>query len=126
MGYRSRGILAMSTALVTRSKLLQENWPRFLTKDYIEDIDIREEGGFTYYGFSEIKMYETYPDINEFYKFLDWLDEMTANYGEEGHYDGSSYVYVEIGEDDIVTNRGYSDTAGVYPQVEIITPWGTE
>ena len=93
MGYRSNGVLGLKKEVYVKYALLMDDGiPKLL-----EDMEKEGMSGRVYYYFEDWKMYSSYPDVKEFYDWLDLLDE------EE---DVEVYGYMEIGEEGEVTERG--------------------
>ena len=106
MGYRSEGMLVISKKELENKKATDSGLPAAL--DDMSQGEFNNE--YMSYVFSGWKMYETYPDVVEFYA---WLDELDC------HADDEAYAYIELGEEiDDVTERGTTELINVVRTIE--------
>ena len=113
MGYRCSGVLAV----YVQAKLLKQNLPALLKE--MEEHILNDAIYFTYYGF---KMYESYPEVSEFYEWLESLDNIPST---DAHYD-SVYAYLEVGEEgETVNDLGDTCSFDLYKESRINSPVGT-
>jgi hypothetical protein len=106
MGYRSDGQLVISKKVLFIATLNNTSQPALLG-----EMDKNEFGkdhlSFTYVDW---KMYESYPDVKEFYAWLDKLDDIGEGY---------EYAYVELGEElEDITHRGSHELIYVSRSIE--------
>ena len=102
MGFRSNGCLAIDRDAWTVVKGLIALGDRKMPELIEKSCDIREAANGTFIDFSYLKMYESYPDVQEFYAFMDWMDEFESN----GITEYPPYHYIEVDEDNGITSRG--------------------
>jgi hypothetical protein len=132
MGYRSEVRAAFYT-------LDEREWPAlriFVEENFPKDLDedlsrITSNGMWGYdYNASSIKWYESYPEIQEFEKFMrvfddiasDMLHRKTTN-GEAytEHANHWAYEFVRIGEDEGDIERKWGGRANNYPLLNVVT-----
>jgi len=107
MGYRSDGVLTIHKKVWTYLKGQDALGVRKLPELLSTGCDIREEDEIVIIEYACLKIYDTYPDVQEFYKLLDYLDELQAE--DMGIIKDSEevYQYIRIGEEfDDVEQQG--------------------
>ena len=110
MGYYSEGVLGVTKSVITRCKLMDNNLPSFVTEGHMTEHGC---GHYVFYSYDSRKMYESYPEVQEFYSWFDWMDD---------NCEGDSYGYLEVGEDGESSERGNPDAFDIYKQVSIVSP----
>lgn len=132
MGYRSE----VRAAFYTTHKddwpilklLVEENFP----KDLDEDLHLITSEGMWGYDFNatEIKWYESYPEIKAFDKFIGLFDDIANEMRELKGVNGEPYTesvnhwayeFIRIGEDDGDVERKQGGRAHNYPMLNAIT-----
>lgn len=90
MGYRSSWYLAIEgdTANKVRQIIKDKSFPEDLQEfmDSVEHEEFSDESA--YFEMCDVKMYESYPEVAAFYKFLDSLDQDDFRYYEIGEEEG--------------------------------------
>lgn len=89
MGYRSSWYLAIEGD--TASKVIKNIKEKSLPENLLEFLDCAENDNSAesiYFEMHDTKMYESYPDIEEFYSFLDSLEDEDFKYYEIGEEEG--------------------------------------
>ena len=132
MGYRSE----VRAAFFTTHK---EEWPTlklFVEENFPKDLDedlhlITSQGMWGYdYNATDIKWYESYPEIKAFDKFVEVFEDIAGEMrvlkgvkGEEYHeyINQWSYEFLRIGEDDGDVERRQGGRAHSYPNLNVIT-----
>lgn len=132
MGYRSE----VRAAFYTTHKddwpilklLVEENFP----KDLDEDLHLITSEGMWGYDFNatDIKWYESYPEIKAFDKFIGLFDDIANEMRELKGVNGEPYTesvnhwayeFIRIGEDDGDVERKQGGRAHNYPMLNAIT-----
>jgi len=132
MGYRSEVRAAFYT-------LDKREWPAlriFVEENFPKDLDedlslITSKGMWGYdYNASSIKWYSSYPEIQEFDKFLGVFDDIASDMlklkttnGEPytEHANHWAYEFVRIGEDEGDIERKWGGRANNYPLLNVVT-----
>ena len=116
MGYRSSMVLCIKKDVYKKLQILNQHFPSLFNEDFTESRDTYDES-LMYFTAEELKMYTSYPEVAEFYK---WLETVVLV---------ENYHFIESGEDTgDVTESGelhHTMDTDMYTQTIITYPGGS-